>query len=158
MFRAYLWPIIRRCTVYLQQLVCVVLFSWQSVGWVGMELVPPDDGLQMCMKRVEVDWRNKLRINCASNWFLLHRYVEMHGQQNIKFKISTFKPTVCYFKFIFIVTLIITLLKGRRVKINLCLYFHYLGTECGEISCWRLSGHYDTEWFLVLWHLVQWKP
>jgi len=35
--------------------------------------IPPDDGLQICPKHVEVDWWNKLRINCASSWFLLHR-------------------------------------------------------------------------------------
>ena len=35
--------------------------------------IPPDDGLQICPKHVEVDWRNKLRINCVSSWFLLHR-------------------------------------------------------------------------------------
>jgi len=46
--------------------------------------IPPDDGLQICPKHVEVDWRNKLRINSASSWFLLHRYIEMHGQQTIK--------------------------------------------------------------------------
>ena len=32
-----------------------------------------------------VPWRNKLMINSASSWFLLHRYIEMHRQQNIKF-------------------------------------------------------------------------
>ena len=47
--------------------------------------IPPDDGLQICPKHVEVDWRNKLRINSASSWFSLHRCIEMHGQQNIKF-------------------------------------------------------------------------
>jgi len=81
----------------------------------------------------------------------------MHGQQNIKFKISTFKPTVRYFKFIFIVTLIIAPLKGRRVQMDLCLYFPYIGTDFGEILCWRLSTHNDIQWFLVLWNLVQWK-
>jgi hypothetical protein len=50
--------------------------------------VPPDDGLQICPKHVEVDWRNKLRVNSASSWFLLHRYIEMHGQQNIKCSVS----------------------------------------------------------------------
>jgi len=35
--------------------------------------VPPDDGLQIRQKHVQVDWRNKLRINGASSWFLLHR-------------------------------------------------------------------------------------
>jgi hypothetical protein len=34
MFRAYLWPIIRRYTVYIQQFVRVVQFSWLSVGLV----------------------------------------------------------------------------------------------------------------------------
>jgi hypothetical protein len=37
--------------------------------------IPPDDGLQICPKHVEVDWRNKLRINSASSWFLLHRII-----------------------------------------------------------------------------------
>ena len=30
------------------------------------------------------DWRNKLMISSASSWFLLHRCIKMHGQQNIK--------------------------------------------------------------------------
>ena len=30
---------------------------------------PPDDGLHICPKHVEVEWRNKLRINSASSWF-----------------------------------------------------------------------------------------
>ena len=45
--------------------------------------IPPDDGLQICPKHVEVDWRNKLRINSASSWFSLQGCTEMHGQQNI---------------------------------------------------------------------------
>jgi hypothetical protein len=49
--------------------------------------VPPDDGLQICPKHVEVDWQNKLRINSASSWFSLQGSIEMHGQQNIKFTI-----------------------------------------------------------------------
>ena len=40
-----------------------------SVSRVGME--PPYDGLQICPKHVEVDWRNKLKINSASSWFAL---------------------------------------------------------------------------------------
>ena len=39
--------------------------------------IPPDDGLQICPKHVEVDWRNKLRINSASSW--LH-YMEVRVQ------------------------------------------------------------------------------
>ena len=34
--------------------------------------IPPDDGLQICPKYVEVDWRNKLRINTASSWLSWH--------------------------------------------------------------------------------------
>ena len=32
---------------------------------------PPDDGLQICPKHVDVDWRNKLRTNSASSWFFV---------------------------------------------------------------------------------------
>ena len=44
----------------------------------------PDNGQQICPKHVEVDWRDKLTINRASRWFLLHGCIEMHGKQNIK--------------------------------------------------------------------------
>ena len=47
--------------------------------------IPPDDGLQICPKHVQVDWRNKLRINSASGWFSLRGCIEMHGQRNVKF-------------------------------------------------------------------------
>jgi hypothetical protein len=43
--------------------------------------IPPDDGLQICPKHVEVEWRNNLRINSSSSWFLLHRCIEIHDQQ-----------------------------------------------------------------------------
>jgi hypothetical protein len=46
--------------------------------------IPPDDGLQICPKHIEVDWWNKLRIHSAPSWCLLHMCIEMHGQQNIK--------------------------------------------------------------------------
>ena len=46
--------------------------------------IRPDDRLQICPKHIEVEWRNKLRINSASSWFSLHGSIEMHGQQNIK--------------------------------------------------------------------------
>ena len=36
--------------------------------------IPPDDGLQICPKHVEVNWRNKLRIKSASSWFLSHNH------------------------------------------------------------------------------------
>jgi hypothetical protein len=56
----------------------------RSNGCVYIYSIPPDDELQICPKHVEVDCRNKLRINSVSSWFLLQGYIEMHGQQNIK--------------------------------------------------------------------------
>ena len=53
--------------------------------WIYTCSIPRDDGLQICPKHVEFDGRNKLRINSASGWFLLHRCIEVHGQKNIKF-------------------------------------------------------------------------
>ena len=38
-----------------------------------MYSIPPDNGLRICPKHVEVDWPNKLRINSALSWILLHR-------------------------------------------------------------------------------------
>ena len=89
------------------QLVSVVLFSWLYVDrpanlqptekhntyeLLYIYSIPPDDGLQICPKHVEADWRNKLRINGTSSWFLLHRYIEMHGQQTIKFNSVSLIP------------------------------------------------------------------
>ena len=34
--------------------------------------IPPDDELQIYPRHVEVDWRNKLKINSASSWFSSH--------------------------------------------------------------------------------------
>jgi len=57
------------------------LANWQSTEkhntyqLLHMYSVPPHDGLQICPKHVEVEWRYKLRINSASSWFSLHRSV-----------------------------------------------------------------------------------
>jgi len=85
--------------IYIQQLAHFVLFNWLSVGLVEMEgnqanrhstenlntyqllyicSVTPDDGLQICSKYIEVNWRYKLRIKSPSSWFLLHRCIEMY--------------------------------------------------------------------------------
>jgi hypothetical protein len=53
-----------------QEVYCWLLADQQSVI-----NIPPDDGLQISPKHVEVDWRNKLRINNASSWFWLHIFV-----------------------------------------------------------------------------------
>jgi hypothetical protein len=68
-------------------LVRVGLFSWLSlagqltVSWKAQHVpmlyiysLPPDDGLQIYPKHVEVVWRNKLRLNNASSWYSLHGY------------------------------------------------------------------------------------
>jgi hypothetical protein len=40
--------------------------------------IPPDDGLQICPKHVEVDGRNELKINIvASSWFSLQRFAAL---------------------------------------------------------------------------------
>jgi len=45
--------------------------------------VPPDDGPIVARNMYRLI--NILRINCAPSWFYLQDYIEMHGQQNIKF-------------------------------------------------------------------------
>ena len=37
-------------------------------------VVPPDDDQSTCSKQGEVNYRNKLKLNSASCWFLLHKY------------------------------------------------------------------------------------
>jgi hypothetical protein len=77
--------------IYTQQLVRIVFFVdclLAGLGWnptnrqsaekhntyklLYIYSIPPDDGLQICPKPVEADWRNKLRINSESSWFSLH--------------------------------------------------------------------------------------
>jgi hypothetical protein len=54
-----------------------------------IQFCPPDDE-HMCSKHVEV-W-NKLIIKCSASscLILINKYMEMYGQQNIKFRLSTF--------------------------------------------------------------------
>jgi len=67
------WPVNRQSTEKYNTYQMLYIYS-----------TPPGDGLQICPKHVEVFWRNKLRINSAASWSLLHRCIEMHGQQNKK--------------------------------------------------------------------------
>jgi hypothetical protein len=77
--------------IYTQQLLCFVLFSWLLANIQSTEKhntyhylytyiysIPLDDGQQIYLKHVEVDWRNKLRINNASSWFSLHGQIFSH--------------------------------------------------------------------------------
>ena len=45
--------------------------NWYVLGF-SVDSIPSDDGLQTCPKHVEVDWRNKRRINSASSWLSSH--------------------------------------------------------------------------------------
>ena len=65
--------------------ICLKLISMSSISCIYIYSTPPDDGLQICPKYVEDDWRNKLKINSASSWFSLHGCIEMQRKQNIKF-------------------------------------------------------------------------
>jgi len=49
-----------------------ILYTYNNWYVLYIYSIPPDDGLQTCPKHVEVECRNKLRINSASNWFSLH--------------------------------------------------------------------------------------
>ena len=59
-----------------------------------IQFCPPDDE-HMCSKHVEA-W-NKLIIKfCASGWLILrNKYIEMHGQQNIK-KVDRLTYNTCH--------------------------------------------------------------
>ena len=89
------------------QLLCVdiytrvVFFSWDSGNrqstkkhntyqllcvcvciYIYIYSISPDDGLKICPKHVVVDSRNKLRLNSASIWYLLHELKE-RGCENM---------------------------------------------------------------------------
>ena len=57
-----------------------MLICWGVVSSItcGRGKFSADDGLQICPKHVEVDWRNKLRLNFASSWFSLHGTLLSH--------------------------------------------------------------------------------
>ena len=58
--------------------------------------IPPDDGVQICPKHVEADWRNKLRINSASTWFSLHEcFRNIHVVVTDCPSLSTKLPMMC---------------------------------------------------------------
>ena len=50
---------------------CVCIYKHIHI-YIYIYSIPPDDGLQIYSKHVEVDWRNKLRIDSASSCFSLH--------------------------------------------------------------------------------------
>ena len=105
MFQAYLGPSSGATTVCMQQLLLIILFKWLSVSFQSNEdnrqsskknnkyqllytygctylLMMDLDTPETCRR-----WRNVLRISCASSWLFFHNYIEIHGQQNITFRI-----------------------------------------------------------------------
>jgi len=73
-----------RCICFACWMLLNFTFCWPASRYIYqlyIYSIPPDDGLQICPKHVEVDWRNKLTINSASSWFLLPRYIEMYGKK-----------------------------------------------------------------------------
>ena len=58
--------------VYRRYNIYIYIYIYSTYQLLYTYSILPVDGLQICPKYVEVDWRNKLRINCASSWFLLH--------------------------------------------------------------------------------------
>ena len=59
------------CTYRAFQLAVVTrLLNIYIYIYIRTHSIPPDDGPQICPKHIEVDGRNKLRINSASGWFL----------------------------------------------------------------------------------------
>jgi hypothetical protein len=60
-------------TVYVQQLVCVIRLTYNTYQLLYIYSVYLWMMGNTCPKHVEVEWRNKLRINSASSWFSLQR-------------------------------------------------------------------------------------
>jgi len=94
--------------------------------------IPPDDELQICPKHGEVDWRNKLRINSTSSWFLLHSYfffffffffTSQIGLRVLKYGLAS-KPSFYY------------LLRFLHILLPVCLYFVWC--LCTEVT-WHLQ-------------------
>ena len=79
-----------------QEVYCIYTTICTCFIYIYIYRIPPDDGLQKCPKHVQVNWRNKLRINSASLWVLLHGCIEMHGKQSIKFYLSYLSPILIF--------------------------------------------------------------
>jgi len=50
-----------------------VLYIYNNWDVLYIYSIPPDDGLQICSKHVEIDWRNKQRINKFYDRMTVHR-------------------------------------------------------------------------------------
>jgi hypothetical protein len=58
---------------HIQEVYYIYIYIYNTYQLLYIWSIPPDDGLQIWPKHVDVDCRNKLRINSPSSWFLLHR-------------------------------------------------------------------------------------
>ena len=69
---------------YKVQHVQIAVYVQYTSWWRAINV--PETCRGWLTKLVEVDWWNKLRINSASCWFFLHKYIKKRGQQNISKK------------------------------------------------------------------------
>jgi hypothetical protein len=114
MFQATMCPSSGETTVFMRQLVLVILYGWLS-GIQGMHtnhpyritstkcrtntVISPDDG-HSHPKHVEK--RNKhTKKNCAPSWLYLQDCTGMHGQQNIKFSTPLYWAILLSFQTLF---------------------------------------------------------
>ena len=117
--------------------------------------IPPDDGLQICSKHVEVDWWNKLKINSASSWFLLHGYTKMHGQQTIKFillspvSLLVLGPNLGSVQS----ELISTIQFHLFIFLNIYCYSYYLKNNTTSYKLWTTCGVSMDCGLWDYWHL-----
>jgi len=70
--------------------------KWNTYQLLYTYSIPPDDGLQICPKHVEVDWRNKLRINSASSWFFFFTQMVCH----VEGKAQGYSITKCWERYL----------------------------------------------------------
>jgi hypothetical protein len=107
MFRATVCPSSEEPTVFMRQLVLVILYGWLTGMQFHSTLHTRQSSIQSNKYQVShkyscfswwwaqsrpkhVEKRNKhTKNNCAPSWLYLQDYTRMHGQQNIKYTINT---------------------------------------------------------------------
>ena len=91
MFRATLCPSSGETTLFMRQLVLVILYGWLSGMQEHMFLHTNCFSWWWAHSRPKrVQKINKCtKKNCAPSWLYLQGYTGMHGQQNIKYTINT---------------------------------------------------------------------
>ena len=141
--------------------------------------IPPDDGLHICLKHVEVEWRNKLRINSASSWFSLQGYFMFFPSPLLGagISISKFVSNVLVLEWLcFLFTVCLLMIRYLRKKLTstsydlsqfwkcwipccrpyrfLCQKFSALPPVSGMHPIWKLFGSVITKIGVWLWHVT----